>query len=173
MRRKTALMMLAIVTVAALTCIGGFCGGCLGITGDKINREEIKKVSWPEQDCVILGSCGDGSALYVGVICRKDRSDAKYFLYINRGGFSFGWHLLKSEKLTDPDGLLKFDCGRYGNAYAALNAAHNIQRIAFKDGREPAVVSTHSPIAEQSQQDVVFYDQKGNPVKPSVINAMD
>lgn len=51
----------------------------------------------------------------------KDYLDAKYFIYLKRGGWYFGWHFLQSGGLTEINGIRAFDCGEYGTAYVALN----------------------------------------------------
>lgn len=104
----------------------------------------------------------------------KDLSDAKYFIYVNRKGFSFGWHFLAGGALSDVDGLREFDCGEYGKAYVALNAEYNIQKILFEDGREPSILeNTNYPIAEESKQIIHFYNKDGDLIEPFTIKLID
>jgi len=175
MRKRIVLIVCAVVGMMALTYIGLYNSGYIGITDDKINQEQMKTVSWDAHDYLVLGSGSDDSALYVGVMFMKDYSDAKYFIYVNRSGLPFGWCFLQSGDLTELDGLREFDCGKYGKAYAALNAGCEIQRIEFEDGGNPAVIeNTNHPIVEQTQSKyrVHFYDKNGDPIEPCVMKVV-
>lgn len=171
---KPFLIACAVAAIVVLTLIGLYNSGFIGITEEKINQEQKKTVSWDSRDYTIRGTCADDSALYVGIMYMKDYSDARYFIYIDKSGWSFGWHFLRSGSLTDIDGLREFNCGEYGKAYVALNAEHDIQRIEFDDGREPTVTeNTNYPIVEQSKNMIRFYDKSGNLIEPSVIKVAD
>lgn len=114
-----------------------------------------------------MGS-SDGRTLYVGIMYRKDYSDARYFIYTKKGGLSFGWHFLCSGSLSEQDGLRAFDCGEYGTAYVALNSAQTVSRIESEDGSEPAVIGEPAdPVCVRSGGTVHFYDAAGAPVAPS------
>lgn len=159
----------ALCAAAVLLLGAGFYlrGGGSGIPEDRINTEQAKNVSWDAQDYQTMGA-SDGKTLYVGVMYRKDYSDARYFIYIKKGGLSFGWHFLCSGGLSEQDGLRVFDCGEYGTAYVALNRAQAINRIEFEDGSEPAVIeNVTSPVCVRSESAVHFYDAAGKPVEPN------
>lgn len=139
----------------------------VGISEDKINAEQMKTVSWNAQDYQIIGK-SENKSLYVGVIYMKDYSDAKYFIYVKRGGLSFGWHFLRSGSLTELDGIRAFDCGEYGTVYVALNKNNMVSRIEFEDGREAFVTEKiNGPICERSNAAVHFYDALGNAIEPN------
>ena len=163
-------MVVAGVTALILIACGGFYfGGNIGIAEDEINGKQRETVSWREQDYIMTGA-SDGKSLYVGVMYMKDYSEAKYFLYIKKGGLSFGWHFLQSGSLTEADGIRAFDCGKYGTAYVALNKDKNIKKIEFEDGREPSVLDRRSgPVCERSQSVVRFYDAGGDIIEPNKI----
>ncbi len=137
----------------------------VGIPEDRINAEQVKTVSWNASDYQII-SASDNKSLYIGVMYMKDYSDAKYFIYIRRGGLSFGWHFLGSGSLTELDGIRAFDCGEYGTAYVALNKDNLVSRIEFEDGRVATVMEEiNGPICEISNAAVHFYDALGNAIE--------
>jgi len=173
MKKRLVLTVCAVIALMVFAYIGLYNTGYIGISADKINQEQMNTVSWDYQDYVVLGTCADNSALYVGIMYMKDYSDARYFIYVNRSGLSFGWHFLQSGGLTDIDGLREFDCGKYGKAYVALNAEYNIQRIEFENGCEPEVFeNTDHIIVEQSKDTIHFYDKNGNLIEPSTIKVV-
>lgn len=174
MKKKPFITVFAIAAIMACVYLVLYNSGYIGITDDKINQEQMKTVFWHDPDYVVVGSGADDSALYVGIMYMKDYSDARYFIYINKSGLSFGWHFLRGGNLADAEGLMAFECGKYGTAYVALNAEYEIQKIVFEDGREPSVTeNTNWPIVEQSEGTVYFYDQSGKVIEPSVITLVD
>ncbi|RRD94449.1 hypothetical protein EII17_08105 [Clostridiales bacterium COT073_COT-073] len=139
----------------------------VGISEDKINAKQAETVSWNAQDYQTI-SASDNKSLYVGVMYMKDYSDAKYFIYVKRGGLYFGWHFLQSGGLTEIDGIRVFDCGKYGTAYVAMNKDNIVSRIEFEDGREASVMENiKGPICERSNTAVHFYDALGNVIEPT------
>lgn len=164
------------LTAAAVLLIAGYAlyrSGTIGIAEDQINCEQSKTVSWEEQEYDIVGA-SDGESLYVGVLYRKDLSDAKYFLYVKRSGLSFGWHFLRSGSLSESDGVRAFDCGAYGTAYVSLNGSGAVQKIEFEDGRTPAVTEPAGKIiCERSKSAVRFYDANGEEVAYSRLTALE
>ena len=114
-----------------------------------------------------MNRVSDGRCLYVGIMYKIDFSDANYFLYVNRDGLSIGWHLLQSGELTEEDGLIEFDCGKYGKGYVSLNKDNYIQKIEYGEGWEPSIrENINRPIIERSDEVIYFYDANGNVVEP-------
>jgi hypothetical protein len=162
-------ILVGVIIALLIACCGFYLSGTIGIAEDQINQEQMKTVSWEEQDYNVIGT-SDGTSLYVGVLYRKDASDAKYFIYVKKSGLSFGWHFLQSGGLSEADGIRAFDCGEYGTAYVALNQNNNIQKIEFEDGSEPSVIENVSgPICEHSKGVICFYDASGNLVEPTKV----
>lgn len=160
-------ILICVIVVLLVACCGFYFGGNIGIKEDKINNEQMETVSWQKQDYSVIGA-SDGESLYVGVMYMKDYSAAQYFIYIKKGGLSFGWHFLQSGSLTEADGVRAFNCGEYGTAYVALNENNNIQKIEFEDGREPSITeNVGKPICERSKSVIHFYDASGNIVEPT------
>lgn len=154
------------VIILLFSC-GFYFMGNVGISEDKINAEQAKTVSWNPQDYQTV-SASDNKSLYVGIMYMKDYSDAKYFIYIKRGGWYFGWHFLQSGGLTEINGIRAFDCGEYGTAYVALNKDNMVNRIEFEDDREVSVMENiKGPICERSNDAVHFYDALGNAIEPN------
>lgn len=163
--KKLVFIIGAVFVLLALVFCSLYVQGNIGIPLDKINDEQMDAVSWEGEECNVVGASSDGGSLYVGIIYKKDYSAANYFIYVKKGGLNFGWHFLQGGNL--PDGLRAFECGEYGRAYVALNADHNIHKIEFEDGREPAVVEDiQGPVCEQSQHFIHFYDADGNIIEP-------
>jgi hypothetical protein len=148
------------VIVLLIVCCGFYLSGNIGVSEDKIFQEQMETVSWEKQDYTAIGT-SDGESLYVGVMRMNDFSDAKYFIYVKRGGLSLGWHFLQSGSLTEAEGLVALDCGAYGTAYVALNQNYDIQRIEFEDGRAP-VEDVGATICECSKSAVLFYNAFGD-----------
>lgn len=170
MKKKGLIILAAVLAVAFW---GYYAGGNIGIPEEKINEAQMGTVSWDPQDCSVIGS-SDGQTLYVGVLYRKDYSDAKYFLYVQKGGLTIGWQFLRSGSLSETDGVRAFDCGQYGTAYVALNQTMAVQRIEFEDGRTPAETEpAGAVICEQSKSAVRFYDKDGNEISCSRLTVFD
>lgn len=151
--------------ILLLFCCGFYFKDNIGIPKDKINAEQAKTVSWNAQDYQTI-SASDNKSLYVGVMYMKDYSDARYFIYVKRGGLSFGWHFLRSGSLNELDGIRAFDCGEYGTAYVALNKDNMVSKIEFEDGREASVIEKiNGPVCEKSNAAVHFYDALGNAIE--------
>ncbi|MDO4549084.1 MAG: hypothetical protein Q4D04_13395 [Clostridia bacterium] len=164
---KKGIIVVSVAAVLLIACCGFYFSGNIGIAQDKINHEQMKTVSWEKHDYSVIGA-SDGESIYVGVMYMKDYSDAKYFIYIKKGGLSFGWHFLQSGGLTEIDGVRALDCGEYGTAYVALNENNNVQKIEFEDGRKPSIKeNVRSPICEHSKSVIHFYDAAGNIVEPT------
>jgi len=160
-------ILVSVMIVLLIACGGFYFSGNIGIAEDKINHEQMKTVSWEEQDYSVVGT-SDGKSLYAGVMYMKDYSDARYFIYIKKSGLSFGWHFLQSGSLTEADGIRAFDCGEYGTAYVALNKNNHVQTIEFEDGREPSTTeNVGSPICERSKGVIHFYNAAGNMIEPT------
>lgn len=163
-KRKVAL---GLGLIILLVYSGFYFKDKVGIPEDKINDKQAKTVSWNAQDYEII-SASDNKSLYVGVMYMKDYSDAKYFIYVKRGGLYFGWHFLRSGSLIELHGILAFDCGEYGTAYVSLNKDNMVSRIEFEDGREVSVrENIKGPICERSNTAVHFYDALGKAVEPN------
>lgn len=160
-------ILVCVIVILLIACCGFYVRENIGIAEDQINQKQMETVSWEQQDYSIIGA-SDGESLYVGVMYMKDRSDARYFIYIKKKGLSLGWHFLQSGSLSEVEGVRAFDCGEYGTAYVALNKANNIQKIEFEDGSEPSVIENiGSPICECSKSVIHFYDAAGNMVEPT------
>lgn len=115
MLMKKRIIIAIICVIMVVVAFSFYMSGNIGISFDKINLEQMKTVSWDVHDYGVIGSSDDES-IYVGVMYMKDYSDARYFIYIKRGGLSFGWHFLQSGNLTEIEGIKAFDCGKYGTA---------------------------------------------------------
>lgn len=170
--KKRAIVIAAII-ILLIACCGLYFGGNIGIAEDKINLEQMKTVSWGEQEYSVIGT-SDGESLYVGVMYMKDYSDAKYFIYIKKTGLSFGWHFLQSGGLSEIDGIRAFDCGRYGIAYVSLNENGTVQKIEFEDGREPSTTENVGKIiCEESKSIIHFYGANGERIGCNEITVLD
>jgi len=167
-KRKPVFAIGTVLLILLLAYLGLYQSGHIGITDDKINDEQMKTVAWDPQDYQTVGTAEENGSLYVGVMFLEDHSAAKYFLYGNKTGLSFGWRFLQSGDLINIDGLTEFDCGKYGTAYVALNKNGNIQKIEYEDGREPCE-NTSYVIIEQTKEPVHFYDGNGNRIEPFVL----
>ena len=158
---KIRVIIILVFVILVVAAFSFYMSGNIGISIDKINQEQMKTVSWDVHDYGVIGSSDDES-IYVGVMYMKDYSDARYFIYIKRGGLSYGWHFLQSGNLTEIEGIKAFDCGEYGTAYVSLNNNGNIKKIEFSDGREPSVnENVGNIVCEQSQSPIIFYDING------------
>ena len=170
--RKMAIV-IAVIVVLLIACCGLYFGGNIGIVEDRIISEQMKTVSWDEQEYNVLGT-SDGDSLYVGVMYMKDYSDAKYFIYIKKGGLSFGWHFLQSGGLTELDGIRAFDCGQYGIAYVSINESGTVQKIEFTDGSNPSTTENVGKIiCEESKSTINFYDANGEIIRCNRITVLD
>ena len=160
--------------VALLICGGFYLSGNIGIAADEINDAQMRTVSWNPSDYCVTGTSSGGGTLYVGVMWMKDYSDARYFIYIKKGGLSLGWHFLQSGGLSEVDGLRAFDCGEHWTAYVALNQDGGVRRIEFEDGWEPSVrEGVRGPICEQSRGVVRFYDAYGSVIEPNKVTLIE
>lgn len=170
--RKRAIVIAAIV-ILLIACCGLYFGGNIGIAEDRINSEQMKTVSWDEQEYNVIGT-SDGDSLYVGVMYMKDYSDAKYFIYIKKDGLSFGWHFLQSGGLSEIDGIRAFDCGQYGMAYVSINENGTVQKIEFTDGRNPSTTENVGKIiCEESKSTIHFYDVNEEIIRCNKITVLD
>jgi hypothetical protein len=159
-------ILISVVVILLIACCGIYLSKNIGISDDKINDAQMKTVSWNKLDYTVAGET-NGESMYVGVMRMNDFSAAKYFIYIKKGGLSFGWHFLQSGDLSKEDGLMAFDCGEYGIAYFALNPDNNIQKIEGEDGREVGTT-----ICCQFKHAVRFYDAAGNIVEPTKVTVI-
>jgi hypothetical protein len=164
-------ILIGAVAVLLIVCCGVYFGGNIGIAEEKISREQRETVSWEEQDYSITGT-SNGGALYVGVLYRNDHAAAKYFIYVKKSGLLSGWHFLQSGGLTDADGLVAFDCGKYGTAYVALNQDDTIQKIELEEDGTPSVREIElengsGPICVPAENGALFYNASGELVEPT------
>ena len=147
----------------------------IGTTNLKAFEEQYDSVP-NKADYTSTGTNGNGRALLVGIVYRHDYSDARYYIYRNKSGLPFGWCYFASGNLSDADGLMAFECGKYGTAYISLNSENEIQRMVKEDEQgETHSANTTGPIAEQIEGagTIYFYDQDGNLIEPERITVGD
>jgi hypothetical protein len=162
-------ILIGVIVVLLIACCSVYFSGNRGIAEEKINQEQVETVSWEQAETSVTGT-SNGGALYVGVLYRNDHAAAKYFLYVKKSGLLSGWHFLQSGSLTDADGLIAFDGGKYGTAYVALNQEDTIQKIEWEEDGGPSVREIENgsgPICVPAANGVLFYDASGELIEPT------
>ena len=114
--------------------------------------------------------------LVAGVAYAPDRSDASYYLYLARGGFSFGYRFRQGGNLLPEMGIRGFDCGEFGTAYLSMNEQRT-ELIEIDDGENlwKIDVDPEKPFTEvvpKNGGEVRFFDENGTEVQIDAIETV-
>ena len=175
--KKARIAILIILIVCAAFFMTLKICGRIGISEDEIMHlyyEDKAKEYWGE-DRAQLGQATPSnevvSALYVGLVFLRDRTEGEYFIYCKPEGLYFGWHLLGEGKITKKDKIKKIDCGDFGTAFVSLNYDDFIASAKYYDGRARKLENIGKVneydcngivIVDSTFEPIEFYDRKGN-----------